>query len=462
MSFPKRASPTRAPPPATEFETGFAPFEPGTLVVSPTEDNVRRVDLVASQIAFIAPRQDSRKRRPASLILPDYAARVTVLDFDALPPKPEEQLALIRFRLKKTLPFDIDSAAVSYFVQPSATRHRSEVVAVSVGFEIIARYEALFRAAAFHPGEITTSALAALHLFRGEGPTVIAKIAGRVLTVMAMVDGSLKLFRCVEMEEASEEDVLRILQPTFAYMDDELKASGARLVLCGFPRGALAAWRSVGNLERQFRHARPLQRRPHRLFARSAKLNMRIPINLASEPFRRDRAMVVASAACAVLLTILLAGLTSLILAERNRASSTRVAVNGLTNEVRTLAAQQAKLDATLRQPANASILERSLLLNTLVERKSVSWTRIFADLELVLPANVRVIQVRLPQINARNEVLLDMVVGAQGPAPVIEFLRNLQASPRFGPATVHNSASPTDNEPLYRYRVSVNYAQKL
>jgi hypothetical protein len=189
---------------------------------------------------------------------------------------------------------------------------------------------------------------------------------------------------------------------------------------------------------------------------------MRIPINLASEPFRRDRAMVVASAACAVVLTVLLGSLTYLIVAESQRAASTRVAVGRLSSEVRAMAAQQAKLDATLRQPANASILERSLLLNTLVDRKSVSWTRIFADLEQVLPLNVRVIQVRLPQIDARNQVLLDMVIGAQGPGPVIEFLRNLQASPRFGPATVHNSASPTDNEPLYRYRVSVNYAQKL
>jgi hypothetical protein len=189
---------------------------------------------------------------------------------------------------------------------------------------------------------------------------------------------------------------------------------------------------------------------------------MRVPINLASEPFRRDRAMVVASAVCAVLLTVLLGSLTYLIIAERHRAASTRVAVARLSNEVRSMAAQQAKLDATLHQPANASILERSLLLNTLVDRKSVSWTRIFADLEQVLPLNVRVIQVRLPQIDARNQVLLDMVIGAQGPGPVIEFLRNLQASPRFGPATVHNSASPTDNEPLYRYRVSVNYAQKL
>jgi hypothetical protein len=74
----------------------------------------------------------------------------------------------------------------------------------------------------------------------------------------------------------------------------------------------------------------------------------------------------------------------------------------------------------------------------------------------------VRLIQVRLPQINSRNEVLLDMVVGAQEPEPVITFLKKLQTSPRFGPATVHNSVPPSDNDPLYRYRVSVNYAQKL
>ena len=191
-------------------------------------------------------------------------------------------------------------------------------------------------------------------------------------------------------------------------------------------------------------------------------MSVRIPINLATEPFRKDRMMTVASAVCSVLLTGLLAALIYLIAAERGRASETRAAVEKLNAEVRTMAAQQAKLDGVLRRPDNASVLERSLLLNTLVDRKSVSWTRIFADLEQVLPPNVRVIQVRLPQINARNEVLLDMVVGAQGPGPVIEFLRHLQASPRFGPATVHNSAAPTDNEPLYRYRVSVNYAQKL
>jgi len=190
--------------------------------------------------------------------------------------------------------------------------------------------------------------------------------------------------------------------------------------------------------------------------------SVRIPINLASEPFRRDRAALAAYATGSAVLFVLLCVLTYSILADRNRVSDTRASVNRLSSEASTLAAEQAKLEAILREPANAEVLERSYLLNTLVARKSVSWTRIFADLEEVMPANVRLIQVRLPQIDSQNRVLLDMVVGAQSPGPVIDLLKKLQESPRFGPATVHNSLSPTDNDPLYRYRVSVNYAQKL
>jgi len=187
-----------------------------------------------------------------------------------------------------------------------------------------------------------------------------------------------------------------------------------------------------------------------------------IPINLASEPFRRDRPVLLAIGFGAVALSVLLVILLSIIVQDRTRLGDTRARVIRLNQELASLSAEQARLESTLRQPANASVLERNLLLNTLVERKSVSWTKIFADLEAVMPANVRLIQVRLPQINSRNQVLLDMVVGSQSPAPVITFLKQLQTSPRFGPATLHNSAPPTDNEPLYRYRVSVNYGQKI
>jgi len=102
------------------------------------------------------------------------------------------------------------------------------------------------------------------------------------------------------------------------------------------------------------------------------------------------------------------------------------------------------------------------VLLNNLITRKSISWTRIFADLEKVMPANVRLIAIRLPQINTQNQVLLDMVVAAQDPQPILDFLRKLEASSDFMGITGYTSQPPTQNEPLYRYRLSVKYAQKL
>jgi type IV pilus assembly protein PilN len=189
---------------------------------------------------------------------------------------------------------------------------------------------------------------------------------------------------------------------------------------------------------------------------------VRIPVNLATEPFRRDRPILLASGACAVLLTALLGVLVFLVMAERGQVRETRTSVNTLSAQLRSMAAEQAKLDATLRQPANAEVLERSLLLNTLVERKSISWTRIFSDLEGVMPYNVVVISVRLPQITSQNEVMLDMVVGAKEPGSVIGFLKRLEESPRFGTVYTHSSLPPSQNDPLYRYRVTVNYAQKL
>jgi type IV pilus assembly protein PilN len=189
---------------------------------------------------------------------------------------------------------------------------------------------------------------------------------------------------------------------------------------------------------------------------------MRIPINLSSEPFRRDRPIVAAYAACAIALTVLLAGLIFLILGERHRARDARQSVVRVNAQLRTLVSDQAKIDAFLRQPPNAQVLQRSLLLNELIQRKSISWTRIFADLEDVLPYNVRIVSVRLPQVTSRNEVVLDMNIGVSEPVAVYPFFKNLEASPKFGTLNVHSSTPPSQNDKFYRYRVTVNYAQKL
>lgn len=188
----------------------------------------------------------------------------------------------------------------------------------------------------------------------------------------------------------------------------------------------------------------------------------RIPINLASEPFRRDRPMLAGSALCAVLLIGLLALQIFLIRGGREQARDSRVQVAQLTQELAAVNAEQAKVSQILRQPGNAEVFQRSLLLNGLVDRKSISWTRIFADLEHVKPYNIRVISIRLPKIHSRQEVSLDMTVGMETWDPSQDFFNALAASPRFGPVVLQSWEPPSQNQKLYQYHFTVEYGQKL
>ena len=189
---------------------------------------------------------------------------------------------------------------------------------------------------------------------------------------------------------------------------------------------------------------------------------IRIPVNLASDPFRRDRPILVASTAAAILLLAILIVQIGAIVSARSQAAETRTMLDKLDRQLSVVKTDQAKLDGTLSKPENAEVLDRSQFLNSLIERKSISWTRIFSDLEKVVPYNVRLVAVRLPQVDSQNQVLLDMVVGADSPGPVLELLKRLETSPQFGPTSVVNSLPPSQTDKLWKYRVSVSYAQKL
>jgi hypothetical protein len=66
------------------------------------------------------------------------------------------------------------------------------------------------------------------------GLSVMAKISGRVLTVLVRDKGVLKLTRCLELPSAELEDVEAVLAPTFVYVEDNLGGRPEKLMLCGF------------------------------------------------------------------------------------------------------------------------------------------------------------------------------------------------------------------------------------
>jgi type IV pilus assembly protein PilM len=214
-------------------ELDFQPLAPGVITVSPIKENVADADEFVMAVRSLAGTQAARKRKDIALILPDYSARISVLDFDQFPKDPKDQAALIRFRLKRSVPFDVETAALSYFAQ-AAPAGKTDVVVVMAPLEIVSRFEAPFRTAGLNPGLVTTSALAALELAPEAGLSVIAKLTGHVLTVLVREKANLKLVRCLELPATGLEEIEAVLIPTFVYIEDNLGRPAEKLILCGF------------------------------------------------------------------------------------------------------------------------------------------------------------------------------------------------------------------------------------
>jgi len=133
-----------------------------------------------------------QKTREVTLVVPDAAVRVLLLDFDEMPAKAAEALPVVRFRLKKLLPFDADGAAVSYQVM-TTSKGMVQVIAVAMPHEVLADYENLVREAGFEPGAVLPSTLAALAgLNDGEIPMLVVN-AGTDSVTTAIVKGDLVL-----------------------------------------------------------------------------------------------------------------------------------------------------------------------------------------------------------------------------------------------------------------------------
>jgi hypothetical protein len=186
-----------------------------------------------------------------------------------------------------------------------------------------------------------------------------------------------------------------------------------------------------------------------------------IPINLSAEPFKKDRTVLIASIFTAALLVIMLISQVVVIKRERHAARANRGTLEQLDRQFQSLNRDYGRISAQLRQPVNTAVFDRSIFLNQLLQRKGISWTRLFSDLESAFPPSVRLVNVR-PYLTADNAVQLDMIVGSATPEPVIDLIRKLESSKVFGATALLSSQPPSQNDPIYRYRLSVSYAQKL
>ena len=214
---------------------------PGSVVPDLTEHNILQPEVVRKAINDAVGTIAGRLRDVIG-VLPDAAVRVVLLDFDTLPSNPTEAEGVVRFRLKKSLPFDVDKAKVSYHVQQSLGGLRL-VAAVALS-SVIEDYESAFRDAGYSAGVILPSMLAALGAAEGDSPTLVLKVDARTTSLAILDKQQLLLFRTLENTRGvtiTGEQLAEEVYPSVVFFQDTYHTNIERIYVAGLPESGGAA-----------------------------------------------------------------------------------------------------------------------------------------------------------------------------------------------------------------------------
>jgi type IV pilus assembly protein PilM len=216
-------------------------LSPGWVVPDLIETNLRQPDGVFEALRDALGSLGGRSRDVIA-VLPDAAVRVVLLDFETLPAKRDEAESVVRFRLKKSLPFDVDKAKVSYHVQPSNGGVR--VIAAVALLNVIEDYEAAFRQAGFEPGVVMPSMLAALGAAHAPQPSLVIKVDTGTTSIAILDGGQLLLFRTLENTRGvtiTGEQLAEEVYPSVVFFQDTYHLNIGQIFVAGLPESDGAA-----------------------------------------------------------------------------------------------------------------------------------------------------------------------------------------------------------------------------
>jgi Tfp pilus assembly protein PilN len=184
---------------------------------------------------------------------------------------------------------------------------------------------------------------------------------------------------------------------------------------------------------------------------------MRLNINLATQPYEDARQFYlrwgIALGSLALLALVL--SYTTFSSLNRYRSMNRDIARENAT--LQKLVKQQADDVAILAQPHNNDVRQRSAFINDLIERKSVSWTHIFSDLEKLMPPQLHVAAIQPKTEN--GDILLQMAVVGQSRDRGLELVRRMEQSRSFRDAQVLSETTKQQNGPeLWDFVISAQY----
>lgn len=206
----------------------------GAIAVSPVEPNIVDASSVRSAAERVLRRIHVHGQH-GTLLVPDQVVRVFLLNFDTFPKSSDEALPLLRWRLKKSVPFDVEDTVISFTRQPSPGEGVGVLAAVARA-RIIRQYEEIVEAAGLEPGVVLSSTLGVLPLVEADRPVLLARLAGTTLTTVLTRGDVLCVYRCTESEPLATlapDVLLAEMYPAVAFYQDTWKESVAQVRLAG-------------------------------------------------------------------------------------------------------------------------------------------------------------------------------------------------------------------------------------
>lgn len=158
---------------------------------------------------------------------------------------------------------------------------------------------------------------------------------------------------------------------------------------------------------------------------------MRLDINLATRPYEDAREFWTRWGFGVGLLGVLTLVLLGWALQGWTDAGRDRHNIARLQEQIAERDKERALDQAELDKPANRSTRDQSQFLNGLIQRKAFSWTRVFEDLERVMPPNLHVVSLR-PELNEQNQMELEMKVVGDTRAAAVELVHRMEGSTHF------------------------------
>ncbi len=215
------------------------PLPDGAVTPSATQVNIADPDAVRSVIHSMisrVPKQGS----DVALLLPDPSIRVFILPFDTFPRRTDEALPLLRWRLKKSLPFPAEEAVLSW-VRQSSRDGKIEIVAAVARQKIVREYESLLEEAGLLAGIVQSSTLATLPILSQAGATLLARLSGRNLTTVIVRGETMCVYRSTELGANADglkpQVIFDEVFPAVAFYQDTWGGKVEQLCVAGFGLG---------------------------------------------------------------------------------------------------------------------------------------------------------------------------------------------------------------------------------